>query len=159
MSDAERMVLEFHRKYGFAIDDTSLTFNQLRADLIMEEAEEARDAILSADRAAIAKELADLEVVTHGAAITHGIDLDLALYLVHQSNMTKSHDQMRADGKLLKGPRYRAPNMEPALQAPRHWALSECICLRGRHGGIAVVNRECQDHGVSGRWPLVGGES
>lgn len=155
MSDSERMVLEFHRKYGFAVNDTSRTLNDLRADLIMEEAKEAADAIRADDRPAMAKELGDVVVVAYGAAITHGLDLDLAVYLVHKSNMTKSHDHVRADGKLLKGPDYRSPDMAPALRAPMWWAaLPSCRCVHGPRGGIVTVMPTCPLHGPEGEWPL-----
>lgn len=153
MSAAGRMVLEFHRKYGFAINDTSRTHNGLRAELIREEAKEAADAIIANDRPAMAKELADLVVVAHGAAITHGLDLDLAVYLVHQSNMTKTPGNLRDDGKLLKGPEYRPPDMTTATVVP-DWYRTPCTCMVGSRGGIALVDSACPDHGKHGRWPL-----
>jgi NTP pyrophosphatase (non-canonical NTP hydrolase) len=150
------MVLDFHRKYGFAICDTSRTRNELRARLIEEEAKEAADAIRANDRPAMAKELGDVLVVTYGAAITHGLDIDLALDLVHQTNMTKTPGNLRDDGKPLKGENYRAPDMTLALTAPAWWAMSRdlCKCDREPRGGIAFVDRTCPEHGVYGRWPL-----
>jgi Phosphoribosyl-ATP pyrophosphohydrolase len=156
MSDAERMVLDFHRKYGFAIVDTTLTRNELRACLIEEEAKEAADAIRADDRPAMAKELGDLLVVSYGAAITHGLDLDLAVYLVHQSNMTKTPGNLRDDGKLLKGHTYQPPDMSLATEPPRWWAEMRdlCKCTRGPRGGFEFVDWTCPEHGVHGRWPL-----
>jgi NTP pyrophosphatase (non-canonical NTP hydrolase) len=154
VSDAERRVWEFHRKYGFAINDMSRTSNELRADLIMEEAKEAAEAIRLNDRPGMAKELADVVVVSYGAAITMGIDLDLATYLVHESNMTKTPGNLRGDGKLLKGPSYRPPDMTPALWPPRWWTMHPCTCEKGPRGGIALVDITCPDHGAGGRWPL-----
>lgn len=127
MSDLHRLVLEFHEKFGAAIGDTSLTHNSLRADLIREEfgeaAEAAANALLSGDLGPIAKELADAAIVVQSAAITLGIDLDTAIYLVHNSNMTKvGYDGkpiIRADGKIMKGPDYRPPDMTPALPRSR----------------------------------------
>jgi predicted HAD superfamily Cof-like phosphohydrolase len=66
----------------------------------------------------MAKELADLVIVTYGAALTHGIDLERAVKLVHRSNMTKLVDGkpvLRDDGKVLKGPNYREPDMSSAV--------------------------------------------
>jgi predicted HAD superfamily Cof-like phosphohydrolase len=156
MSDAERMVLDFHRKYGFATVDSSRTYNELRADLIEEEAHEAAEAIRANDRLAIAKELGDVVVVTYGAAITHGLDLDLATLLVHQSNMTKTPGNLREDGKLLKGPHYQPPDMTPADHAPGWWVEVRdlCKCDRGPRGGFAFVDWTCPEHGAHGRWPL-----
>jgi predicted HAD superfamily Cof-like phosphohydrolase len=114
MDMVAKLVREFHQAFHLPIGDTTQTHNQLRADLIREEADEAADAIESGDLPAIAKELADLVIVAYGAALTLGIDLDAAVYVVHRSNMTKLDDNgqpiMRADGKVLKGPNYQPPD-------------------------------------------------
>lgn len=112
---AADLVREFHEAFGLPINDTTRTSNKLRAELIREEAREAAEAIEQGDALQWAKELADLAIVTYGAALTFGIDLDAAVRLVHDSNMSKLGDDgrpvMRADGKVLKGPRYRPPDM------------------------------------------------
>lgn len=112
--DPHALVLEFHQVFGLPVNDRSRTVDELRAKLIREEAEEAAEAIESGDQEHVAKELADLIIVTEGTAITHGIDLAGAVLEVHRSNMTKLVDgkpMMRPDGKVLKGPNYRPPNM------------------------------------------------
>jgi len=121
-SDVIAMVREFHVATGCPINDATRTHNSLRALLIHEEAKEARDALLGVDGAGlaeVAKELADLVYVAYGAALTLGIDLDEAVRVVHASNMSKLDPDgqpiMRADGKVLKGPRYQSPDMTAAL--------------------------------------------
>ena len=61
------------------------------------------------------KELADLVYVCYQYAENLGWNLDEALYRVHQSNMTKLDDSgkpiFREDGKVLKGPNYKEPNL------------------------------------------------
>ncbi|WP_298996866.1 hypothetical protein [uncultured Desulfovibrio sp.] len=61
------------------------------------------------------KELADLLYVTYWLAARIGIDLDAAFRLVHQSNMSKlgpdGKPVKREDGKVLKGPNYKAPDL------------------------------------------------
>lgn len=113
------MVREFHVAFGLSIGDTTRTFNELRAKLIREEAEEAAVAVEFEPLPQIAKELADLVIVAYGAALTMGIDLDRAVALVHASNMSKlgvdGRPVMRADGKVLKGPNYRPPDMAAAV--------------------------------------------
>ena len=62
------------------------------------------------------KELADLVYVCYQYAANMGWDLDEAMFRVHQSNMSKLDDEgkpiYREDGKVLKGPNYKPPNLE-----------------------------------------------
>ncbi len=116
----QQMVEEFHRVFGCAINQpTTWDLRTLRARLIAEEANEATDALACGDLAAIAQELADLIYVTYGAAVTFGINLDLAVGEVHRANMSKlgpdGNPVRRCDGKVLKGPDYVAPDMTAAL--------------------------------------------
>ena len=61
------------------------------------------------------KELADLIYVCYQYAANMGWDLDEALHRVHESNMSKLDKDgkpiRREDGKILKGPNYRPPNL------------------------------------------------
>jgi predicted HAD superfamily Cof-like phosphohydrolase len=118
---ASDMVREFHVAFGLPINDATRTLNKLRADLIREEAGETAEAVESGDLEHMAKELADLAYVVHGAALTLGIDLDRAVAEVHRSNMSKLVDGkpvMRPDGKVLKGSNYQPPDMSGALINP-----------------------------------------
>ena len=62
------------------------------------------------------KELADLVYVCYQYAANMKWDLDEALHRVHKSNMSKLDDEgkpiFREDGKVLKGPNYKPPNLE-----------------------------------------------
>ena len=62
------------------------------------------------------KELADLVYVCYQYAANMGWDLDEAMFRVHQSNMSKLDEEgkpiYREDGKVLKGPNYKPPNLE-----------------------------------------------
>ena len=62
------------------------------------------------------KELADLVYVAYQYAENMGWFLDEALDRVHKSNMSKLGDDgkpiYREDGKVLKGPNYKPPNLE-----------------------------------------------
>ena len=62
------------------------------------------------------KELADLVYVCYQYAAHLGWDLDEAMFRVHQSNMSKLDEYgkpiYREDGKVLKGPNYKPPNLE-----------------------------------------------
>jgi predicted HAD superfamily Cof-like phosphohydrolase len=61
------------------------------------------------------KELADLVYVAYQYAENMGWFLDEALDRVHKSNMSKLDDDgnpiYRDDGKVLKGPNYKPPNL------------------------------------------------
>ena len=61
------------------------------------------------------KELSDLVYVCYQYAANMGWDLDEALKRVHISNMSKLDEVgkpfYRADGKVLKGPNYKPPNL------------------------------------------------
>jgi len=62
------------------------------------------------------KELADLVYVCYQYAENMGWFLDEALDRVHKSNMSKLDEEgkpiYREDGKVLKGPNYKPPNLE-----------------------------------------------
>jgi predicted HAD superfamily Cof-like phosphohydrolase len=117
---AQDQVETFHRAFGVAIDQ-QLTpeLVALRCLLISEEAREAQQALEGGSLADIAQELADLAYVTYGTAVSLGIDLDAAVVEVHRANMSKlgadGKPIYRSDGKVLKGPDYRPPDMTAAL--------------------------------------------
>lgn len=116
MSDAHRMVSEFHDVFDVSHLTSHLDLRILRATLIEEEAYEVTDALCNEPLESVAKELADLVYVTYGAAIALGIDLDEAIRRVHVSNMTKRNPDgsitRRQDGKVLKPATYEPPSME-----------------------------------------------
>ena len=94
---------------------------ELRIDLIEEELEELKDAILSADGTLIdvADALTDLLYVVYGAGHSFGINLDKCFEEVHNSNMSKLGNDgkpiYREDGKILKGENFREPNLKEVL--------------------------------------------
>lgn len=107
----------------------------MRLCLIREEAEEVEDAVclladkvfnaeflgidlteeIKAAKAALLKELCDLQYVLSGFAVTFGLPLDEAFKRVHESNMSKLGPDgkpiYREDGKVLKGPNYKKPDL------------------------------------------------
>jgi len=102
----------------------------LQTELIREEAREFLDAakdILddSEDlekREALCKELSDLVFVCYQFAAAFSIDLDRAMTLVYESNMSKLDDNgkpiYREDGKVLKGPNYQPPDLKSCVPQP-----------------------------------------
>lgn len=63
--------------------------------------------------------LGDIEYVTHGANLAFGLPADKVFAEIQRSNMTKlGADGLpvyRADGKLIKGPNWEPPKIEPIL--------------------------------------------
>lgn len=131
------MIKEFHRVFGREPDPTTPTqisdqSKLLRAELIREEFIEVLDELgfhvgecddeLWSNREQkivelpkLAKELADLLYVVYGTAAVYGIPIDDVFREVHESNMSKLDENgqviRREDGKVLKGPNYRPPNL------------------------------------------------
>lgn len=99
---------------------------ELRLALIREEFKEVADELLDAMSGTgnlphLAKELADLLYVVYGTAEVFEIPLQAVFNEVHLSNMSKLGENgevlRRADGKILKGPRYFEPDIERILPA------------------------------------------
>ena len=70
----------------------------------------------------VVKELSDLVFVCYQFAAAYNIDLDKAMSLVFESNMSKLDDEgkpiYREDGKVLKGPNYKAPDLTHCFPHP-----------------------------------------
>ena len=96
--------------------------------------EEASEFLVAADecfadpentkaREEVVKELSDLVFVCYQFAATYGIDLDKAMTLVFESNLSKLDEQgkpiYRKDGKVLKGPNYEPPDLANCLPRPQ----------------------------------------
>ena len=113
------MVREFATKMEQELDLPWMddnTYNSeiesLRFSLVQEEFNEFENAY---NKENLLKELADLVYVTYGYAATFGLDLDEAVRRVHLSNLSKLGDDgkciKREDGKVVKGPNYKEPNL------------------------------------------------
>jgi NTP pyrophosphatase (non-canonical NTP hydrolase) len=74
-------------------------------------------------REEVVKELSDLVFVCYQFAAAYNIDLDKAMSLVFESNLSKLDEQgkpiYREDGKVLKGPNYQPPNLADCLPKPQ----------------------------------------
>jgi predicted HAD superfamily Cof-like phosphohydrolase len=64
----------------------------------------------------VAKELADIAYVVEGSFLEFGINGDEVFDEVHRSNLTKQGSDMRADGKITKGPNYVPPDIDGVLK-------------------------------------------
>ena len=111
-------------RYGF-VKEKLFT---MQAGLIEEEANEfleackdLRDAPSTpANHYEVLKELSDLVFVCYQFAAAYGLDLDAAMERVFESNMSKLGDDgkpiYREDGKVLKGPNYKKPQLDDLVQ-------------------------------------------
>lgn len=92
---------------------------ELRHNLLIEELRELVAAIDADDIIGVADALGDMVYVLYGTAATFGINLDAVVAAIHKSNMSKlgidGKPVLRADGKVLKGPKYRPPAIHDAL--------------------------------------------
>jgi predicted HAD superfamily Cof-like phosphohydrolase len=102
----------------------------LRAKLVLEEAQELVDALgfsvkieldvrdpKEPDFVEMIDALCDLMYVVEGAGCAFGVDLEAFFAEVHDSNCTKIGGLRREDGKVVKPPWYRVPNLQPILDA------------------------------------------
>jgi len=125
MTSPQTLVAEFHEKFdapnnlgkGAAFRDDRVS---LRQTLIGEEWDELDREFEwwhddEGNIAKIAKEAADLVYVIYGMALEFGIDLDAVLAEVHRSNLTKTSENKRSDGKISKGPNYEEADIEGVL--------------------------------------------
>ena len=89
--------------------------NQLRYNLIKEELEEFKQAIVNKDLLEVADALTDILYVTYGAGHAFGIDLDKCFEEVQNSNMSKLDENGKPiyneSGKVMKGPSYFKPDL------------------------------------------------
>ncbi|WP_432030403.1 MazG nucleotide pyrophosphohydrolase domain-containing protein [Streptomyces sp. 1222.5] len=118
------LVREFHRVFGL---DTRSTPAEVapelaahRGELLAEEAAEVAEVAVEGPLDRLAHELADVVYVAYGTALVHGIDLDQVIAEIHRANMSKlgpdGQVARRADGKVLKGEHYRAPDVSAVLR-------------------------------------------
>ena len=102
---------EVKEKAGFPGDKIT----SLRYDLIKEELDELKDAILKKDIKEVADALTDILYVTYGAGHAFGIDLDKCFEEVQNSNMSKLDENGKPiyneKGKVMKGPNYFKPDL------------------------------------------------
>jgi NTP pyrophosphatase (non-canonical NTP hydrolase) len=111
-STASQALAAFHAALG---DEPGRGGTHLRMTLHNEEHAELIEALAEYDLAHIARELADVVYVAYGTAHAFAIDLDAALEEVHRANMSKANGPRRGDGKLLKPPGFRPPDMGRAV--------------------------------------------
>lgn len=122
-----QQLIEWHTKFEvpfrtepdpFDDSDENLALLRLRTRLMQEEVKEWNEAAqYNCDVPERAKELADILYVVFGTIITEGLqnDIERVFDEVHKSNLSKLDENgkpiRRADGKVLKGPNYKEPDL------------------------------------------------
>lgn len=120
MNDEQKMVIEFHQKFGFTINDTPTLvpydLGQQRHYFTLREMDELLSAVVNNNLVGVADALADILYFVYGTAIVYGIDMEPIFREIHCSNMTKTPPP-KSVGKAIKGESYSPPNIEPLLEA------------------------------------------
>lgn len=128
MNKYEELVLECHKAMEMSIDEQySVNLLKLRQKLINEETQElnveinslineieTQGSVTKETKLKMFKELADLQYVLSGMVVSFGIPMEEVFQRVHNSNMSKLVDGKplkREDGKFLKGPNYKKPDL------------------------------------------------
>jgi len=124
MRKAFEDLIEFERACGHEPSETGPAVpegrvQELRMSLHGEEFDELRRAMEAGDLPGIADGLADLIYVCEGTAVRYGIDLPAIWDAVHSANMTKANGPRRADGKIMKGPNFKHPDIAGILMTQR----------------------------------------
>jgi len=123
-SSPAELVRAFHLAVGLDARSTPTEVSSglaaQRRELLVEEAAEVAEVSVEGPLDKLAHELADVVYVAYGTALVHGIDLDSVIAEIHRSNMTKLGPDgsvvRRADGKVLKGEHYEAPDVSAVLR-------------------------------------------
>ncbi|MGW7260148.1 pyrophosphohydrolase domain-containing protein [Streptomyces sp. NPDC054834] len=123
------LVREFHRAFGLDARtvpaEVAPELAAHRGELLAEEAAEVAEVSVTGPLDRLAHELADVVYVAYGTALVHGVDLDQVIAEIHRANMSKlgpdGQIARRADGKVLKGGHYRAPDVSAVLRR-QGWA-------------------------------------
>ena len=92
----------------------------LFVDLVEEEMDELRAAVISKDVIEVADALGDMIYVIAQQADKWGYPIDELLEEIHRSNMSKLDEDYRPiyreDGKVLKGVNFSEPNIKAVLE-------------------------------------------
>lgn len=169
MLNPQDLVTEFHHAFGLPVGDRPVAevtgaLTDLRLNLLRDEVQELADAVATGNVADIAQEMADVVYVVYGYAVTNGIRLDQVVAAVHEANMSKlgpdGQPILREDGKVLKGPNFRPPDVAGVLGIGEPPTLQE---LLERHdwdelilGGFICLHctpEGCDDPDDNVYWP------
>lgn len=119
-------VAAFHNAFGVGIANTpvgniSKEINELRHKLMAEENNEYLEAANTNDLVEVADALGDMLYILCGTILSHGMQhiIEEVFDEIQDSNMSKlgadGKPIYREDGKVMKGPNYRRPDLKQFL--------------------------------------------
>lgn len=123
--DTLKIVKEWHKAFDVPVVDAPTIPKeraQMRLAILEEEVAELRAAVEDGDLVEVLDALCDIQYVLDGTFLEFGLhDLKLdAMEEVHASNMSKlgadGRPVLREDGKVLKGPDFRQPDLARILK-------------------------------------------
>ena len=126
MQDQLDAVTAFHKAFGVGIAQTPIATTDknilnLRHRLTAEENEEYLEAANNNDLVEVADALGDMLYILCGTILTHGMQhiIEDVFSEIQDSNMSKlgldGKPIYRDDGKVMKGPNYRRPDLKKFL--------------------------------------------
>ena len=119
-------VAAFHKAFGVGMSNTPIAhiskeINELRHKLMAEENNEYLEAANTNDLVEVADALGDMLYILCGTILSHGMQhvIEEVFDEIQNSNMSKlgadGKPIYREDGKVMKGPNYRKPNLKQFL--------------------------------------------
>ena len=119
-------VVAFHNAFGLGMANTpvgniSKEINELRHKLMAEENNEYLEAANTNDLVEVADALGDMLYILCGTILSHGMQhiIEEVFDEIQDSNMSKlgadGKPIYREDGKVMKGPNYRRPDLKQFL--------------------------------------------
>ncbi|MDB6180253.1 nucleoside triphosphate pyrophosphohydrolase family protein [Paracoccus fistulariae] len=124
MADTLAIVQEWHEAFDVPVEESPVIPEarvQMRLALLEEEVAELRAAAQAGDLVEVLDALCDIQYVLDGTFLEFGLHKlkDRAMAEVHDSNMSKlgadGRPVLREDGKVLKGPSFRRPDLARIL--------------------------------------------
>jgi predicted HAD superfamily Cof-like phosphohydrolase len=131
MNQAQKMVLEFHKKFSHYTQNIPAfppkEIREFRIDLIKEEVNELVDGIYAYQHGIseieclteVADALGDILYVVYGTALAFGLDIEPIFEEIHRTNMLKSFNKSKA-GKSIKGPEWQEPQLESIIESQQN---------------------------------------
>lgn len=123
--DTLAIMREWHEAFDLPVENAPKIPEQraqMRLDILEEEVAELRAAVETGDLVEVLDALCDIQYVLDGTFLEFGVHQlkQEAMAEVHTSNMSKlgaaGRPVLRDDGKVLKGPGFRPPDLARLLQ-------------------------------------------
>ena len=113
-------IVDLHKQWGQPIGEKPKGVDAetalLRIALIREETQETILAILNKDLPKIADGIGDSIVVLLGTAVVFGLDMRPIWNEIQRTNLQKTGNEVRGDGKVLKPAGWQPPDIERLLE-------------------------------------------